>query len=596
MNKSKQFTISERKIYDYWYEVFLEILNNSRSSTSRVIDFSKLTEALESTPDEVLQAFIACQGFLTLNEQELDRFASLVESLGEEYALHAQAWRVMREQERKLWTLVEQSLDELIGKQFPLSTILAHTITWLEEERWRLGFEENAEEARLAPVYNTFMLLYLSRIHDADSKIDEVDLVSQLGAGAHGVSAYLLSTIRHWRKYYDGIVQLYCFDRTIYLTKESDGISLNQSAPDYDQWRKDGDRYIRVKDSYYTLISDSRPDTVAFIMDDFCFSKEEIDKYTCLEVYIERRQQTYTNELRQRRKKGVTWLQAYTETAYTYQRGGIDIYPFELHSQASFVKLMEYACFDKPHKYDQWFRDLCFELSDSFEFNRFRPLAYHVLDRPFLSVGAKIYFVPMLFLAECDWILRAPMKLMSRINGDNHKRKEYSRALEETLHNRLRDSLQLEKTKWIDQEYFGKGNGDIDIFLEDEETTLLIQVKCSNIRTELRELYAEKLQSEAKAYKQLNEAEQYLRNNPENKIWQLNPNKQVVKWLVSTSLELGADAPDGLQKVSYLELLFSLYYFEGVGRKGTLRELIQMMKPEAVLCEGEGIKIPLVYC
>jgi len=97
-------------------------------------------------------------------------------------------------------------------------------------------------------------------------------------------------------------------------------------------------------------------------------------------------------------------------------------------------------------------------------------------------------------------------------------------------------------------------NGDVDIFVEDSETLLFIQLKRSHFRLTLKDAYYESINSDKKAASQLNNAELFLKTP--NTIYTVS--KKPIKWIVSTSCEGIAENINECKKVNYFEVLNAL--------------------------------------
>ena len=97
--------------------------------------------------------------------------------------------------------------------------------------------------------------------------------------------------------------------------------------------------------------------------------------------------------------------------------------------------------------------------------------------------------------------------------------------------------------------------GDTDVILHNNETVLLIQTKRTAFRLDSKSAYYESLQTDSKAIKQLNDSEKYF--NSDNPIFNLK-NRNVVKWVVSTSFEGTNNVIDSCRKISYFDIINTL--------------------------------------
>ncbi|MCD4664243.1 MAG: nucleotidyl transferase AbiEii/AbiGii toxin family protein [Bacteroidales bacterium] len=97
-------------------------------------------------------------------------------------------------------------------------------------------------------------------------------------------------------------------------------------------------------------------------------------------------------------------------------------------------------------------------------------------------------------------------------------------------------------------------NGDVDIIIEDKNTTLYIQLKRTYFRLTPKDAYYESINTDRRAAQQLNDAEVYL--SKKNDI--LIPKHKPVKWIVTTSYENILADIDGCKKVNYFDILSAL--------------------------------------
>jgi len=118
-------------------------------------------------------------------------------------------------------------------------------------------------------------------------------------------------------------------------------------------------------------------------------------------------------------------------------------------------------------------------------------------------------------------------------------------------------------------------DGDVDLIVEDDNISLLIQVKRSSLRTSLPEYWNEKISAELKAAQQLNDAEVFIANNPN--FYPLK--KKVIKWMVSSSFEGLNEVIDGCRKVNYFELITFLRQ----NPERNLQELISFFEEDKYL-------------
>lgn len=587
-------------------------------------------------PKECLLVLKAQKAFLTCDEPTFERLVAVAKT---EASLerHAYAWRAIRQKESELWRQVEVACEQLQKQSLRLEQLLAGVLLWLEEQRWQSGFEEGFVESKLSLVYSNFVTLYLPKVVTDKTVINEGELLglfysgdlATLLQGANNLNelqlraavAPLFEAISAWREYYDGIVLLYCFDETSYLIQQDGNVYLTQDQADYTRWAYDGCRYQALKNAYHSFVNESGEAqnpihlsqiATGVLLEDSCFNRDTIDFYQSLQAWCSRRKETHTNALKGLFDQGIpscslAWL---TLAHQAHQAEGIDVFPYEIHSKGSFNELMQYAL-DSDKDYCDWLKKLSFEVKASFQFDRFKPMAYDVYTKPFIRLGGDTYFCPMIFLSDADWFWRSLTIEMDLLNRERKnkkvfqtmavdRQKEHSQAMEQCLYNRLREFLPETATLKLlgENESFkvdGNYHGDVDIFVADEETTLLIQLKASSPRLDLEQAFNERIQSERKAYAQLNKAEKYLATTPENNIWEMNPNTRCVKWLVSTSLEGVNRAVSKCNKVSYFDLLtlLELLTYQGKQKCVSIAELVRLLEEDTILQNFYGDTLPI---
>lgn len=106
----------------------------------------------------------------------------------------------------------------------------------------------------------------------------------------------------------------------------------------------------------------------------------------------------------------------------------------------------------------------------------------------------------------------------------------------------------------FDQKTVGQIDGDADLILHDEQTVILMQLKRSKQRLNMKDIYLDTIQNNARAAVQLNKAHHFFEENPS--FFDLK-NRTVHKWIVSTSFEQTLHTFDSCLKVSYQELVHS---------------------------------------
>lgn len=536
------------------------------------LDPEVLTQKFAEDPQLFLYAAKTTKSFLLMPDDAFAQLCQVVLAGSEPCRLEVRAWERIRATERELWQKVEAKHSLLSKQRLPWADVLLATVFWLEYVRWTMGFDTGVEEGKLRAIYQTFVSLYLPTecsSQDVSPQDIHTRYLNILREGEQSANQLikavnpLLAAIDLWRKYYDGIVMLYCFDRTSYIEEEFDKIYLCQSKEDYTAWAQDGDRYKAIK-NYYGLDSDEQlpQATRSLFKDAGLTNKPRLDFYYNMASCCACCRENYTE-----------WLIPFCllsdsspiramQTLFAPdQLRGYDILPYGLHTQESFDELMNYALQPEEQDFSHYLKRLSFEVRENFEFDRFKPFAYDVYKKPFIKLGENTYFSPMIFFAGIDWTIQALANELDYLNSDSNKpsrkqeQREQSKFLEEVLFKAIREEIKTITKVGSEEDLrkaLGKHNGDIDLFFEDKNTTLLVQVKGSKLRLDQETACCERDQSEQKAYEQIRKAEAYLPNT------EFKPQGKIVRWVVSTSFEGINRKPNddnGINKVNYFELL-----------------------------------------
>lgn len=583
---------------------------------SERLDLEGLRQKLGQDPQGALCEIRASKSFLRMADDAFERLCQVVSEDSEQCRLEARAWKRIRAQERAYWQEVEAEFSLLCEKPLPRVDVLLGVVLWLEDARWRVHFQEGFEEGTLRAIYQTFVSLFLPA-ECSSSDVSPEDMctryINTLEGGEASVAQLvdavdpLLAAIASWREYYDDVVMLYCFDHTSYVEEAPDGIYLCQSQEDYTAWAKDGSRYQAIKNYYYTIGKGQLPEATQQLLLDAGLTKgNSLAFYRHMALWSGHRKETYTNRLQSFRLLDESSpLEAMKVLFAVDQMEGRDTFPYELHTKESFNHLFNCAVSSEGQYYFKWLRRLAFKFDKEFEFCRFKPFAYDVYKKPFVQLGSDSYFSPMIFFADIDWCIQALSNELDYLNSNRsdkagrnnskksplQKQREQSKLLEQLLFKAIQRTVKT-ITKFASEEalrkVLGQGNGDIDLFFEDEHTSLLIQVKSSSLRLDLERAHYERVQSEQKGYEQLAKAESYLINTDT----EFKPQKKIVRWLVSTSFEGINRKPDdinGINKVNYFELLAILR----LEQPSSLDGLIEMVNSDYVLTNCLGQELPV---
>ncbi len=605
-------------------DVIFNYLNETNSISKELVVF--LCIYFEDT---LIQVIRTSQYFLKCSDEQF-KYLELAElSTQETYQKHLRVWKHFRREEQKLWQAIEMEMPKVLS--LDIADVLANVIHSFESIRFHKDSSEQEFDI-YANYYNLFIELYLSRSNKKLSDTKSVLMVNEKEQYNNPLDK-IFETIKQRDTFLSGIVDVYSFDKTSKLKEEKGQLYLNQSAKDYYQWKLDGYRYKHCKASYIlansinnkfdtskgkekiddVINTDVRifQESIQNIFQDLClsdsetFEKENLFKkiYIGMLAYTRNRFYRYQCFLDELRHNHNTWYEAYKEifkvngqkfrtysphmniggekdldfisSMLDYANFNYQIYPYILYSKNDLFYFTSYALNsykgDENMIIEEMFNELTYTPKKK-TFNRFR-VTYNVYQSPFISVGEDIYFCPQMFLANMDFFYPGINRAI-RHNDKSRNRREACRRQEKYL-----AEIFEEKGYTVNQpskQEVDQMKGDVDIFVEDGETSLFIQLKRPYLRTTLEEQYAESINPDQKAFKQLNDAEKYILEH--KKPWQVN--HKPIKWLVSTSFERINQKVDSCNKINYFDLLFALRH----SQKGTpLKKLIEFLEQDILL-------------
>lgn len=241
------------------------------------------------------------------------------------------------------------------------------------------------------------------------------------------------------------------------------------------------------------------------------------------------------------------WQGAYMKLFENEKNNSNKNYPFLLMSNDEYSDINSRVCSIMSTK--DIINLFSFGIDKSKEFNRFN-IGYSVWDKPFIRIGDKL-FCPMMFFANNDWFYAFAQAGIKNLNHDSNvgERKRTSELMEQSLGDRLSEKGWAVKV--INNKDANKINGDVDVIVEDESASILIQLKRTYFRLNDKDIYYESLYPDGKASQQLNDAEAFLKLD--NEVHKLKHDP--LKWIVTTSYENVLSEINGCTKVNYFDLL-----------------------------------------
>lgn len=538
-------------------------------------------------PQVFIQAVRVNQVFL--KHDRIENLTAIV--FGNEFRLHQKVWQKIFEIEIQHWNGIQIELQSVL--QLSIEEILSHCIIWLETNR----FNDNSQRTigHLASVYSFFIELVLTNKDCKEIRVKKSDEFYKPFFEVFGASfkdkkiidnssvAKLLIRISNWVNFKEYVVSPYSFDLNIEPAQQNELVLFNTMPESFYKWILNGVRY-EVNQLNYILYGSSFSEhlekegltkipgktqndidrnrslsgfkwATLLMLFDIGFKSFKIGnlKIECekllrpLITYSFNRLNRYETSLKAHSKSSNNWSEAFMKL--TSESIAMDIRkdPYFLMTTGEYKQLNEEALSELPEdSTNEVIQLFSFDTGKKYEFNRFK-YQYDVWHKPFMKIG-DFLFCPMMFFASNVWFYSFTQAALSQ---------QTQRRETQEMENHLGELLKQKGWKvkvTNDEESKSMGIGDVDIFVEDENTLLFIQLKRTYFRLDLKDAYYESCNTDAKAAKQLYEAEKYLSQS--NQIYELKykPNK----WIVSTSFENIGENINDCHKVNYFELLNAL--------------------------------------
>ena len=544
---------------------------------------SKLTSKFPQTFVKAIrinQVFLKTDRIENLNSVQLDS----------KYQLHQKLWKKVFEIEQSQWNEIETELRSV--SIYSLNDILNHCIIWLETNRFNDSSQQSIHH--LASVYSFFVELVLSKYPEKNQDILNEDKFFKQFLETF-TSTYkdkrkieesavskLLIRISHWINFKEHVISPYSFDLNIEPIQEKELVFFNSTPEAYYKWRVNGVRY-EVNQLNYLLrgnefveyleqnnltkipgktakdiqlnrnLASSKWATLLLLDDLACESFQignsriESEKLLSqLLTYSFNRLSRYENSLKIHSESSQSWSDSFMKLTFQSIATDIRREPFFLMTESDYKQLNKEALTQMPEHFTAEVLQLfIYRPSTKCEFNRFHQ-RYDVWQKPFSKIG-DFLFCPMMFFASNIWFYSfAQAALLQKTQ----------RSETQKMETHLGDLIKQKgwNVKVINDEETEELIGDVDIFVEDKDTLLFIQLKRTYFRLDLKDAYYEAINTDTKAAKQLNEAENYLQQP--NSIYTVN--HKPVKWIVSTSFEKIGEKTNGCFKVNYFEFLNAL--------------------------------------
>lgn len=534
-----------------------------------------------------------------------ERLSKLLKiELPEEFEVHQKVWKWLREEDAKIWNRVLTLWDGI--KTDSLSNHLINMLIWLEQRY----FEDDSDQhlQQLSIVYNCFVNLLMEQFESSELDVTEDKFYQNFHDSVfrrkENPLAVVLNELNDWVSFNESVTAQYCYDLNIYPVWKNEKLSGFEyvSKKVHENWQRDGESYQVNRFNYdwdaneivdyleeegemdFNMTPENywiNKETTIKIwksqlllndlkLDHFVLRGREVNTVEVLHSivpYSMNRRYRYTSVLEKYQSIFHKWEQAYYKVIEENATKNIDAEPYFLMSRKEYVELNLNVIKETSAEVMEDLIDLFGSQKKWGSFNR-HSFNYDVWNRPFFRIG-EMLFCPMLFFAKNDWFYAFAQTAIQNLNQkyNSVERKRTAILMEEYLGELF--SKKGWSVKVITDQETSKMEGDIDVFVEDEGTQLLIQLKRTYFRTTLKDAFYESVQSDRKAAQQLNDGVDFLKTD--TSIFQLK--SEPVKWIVSTSFENVLTHIGGCLKVNYFDLIWMLRNEEF----GSLRKLIDKM-------------------
>ncbi len=264
----------------------------------------------------------------------------------------------------------------------------------------------------------------------------------------------------------------------------------------------------------------------------------------------------YANPMRKIMSKGFNWLDSYN---YLVQKAldnkSLIPLPYIYFKEEDLKGIFrENGISLIPIEEEGLKNNFTFQFSKNIIFNPFHQ-PNMVMETPFLKIG-DFLLAPVCFIAKNRWFYSAAQKALALYSNKKSNRKalkETSSEMEKLLANEF--EYKGFQVKVINDKQSGQIDGDIDIFVNDGKTQLLIQLKRTRFKLDLAADYKEKLEVDLKASWQINAGIESIQENTSLGFEIMENHK---RWIVTTSNERLITEIDGCLKVNYFDLLWAL--------------------------------------
>jgi len=617
---SKKSWLEEKAITQYFWESFCiecpeRVFSGETSKTvlnwylkDPASTFHPLNELLVNNyPDNFIESIKRNRSFL--DEVFLEQISDYEWS--EKHSIDIKAFAKLRKDHVIKQKAIQKHWDDI--KQLDLPEILSCIIHWIDVKFYADCSETNREKLR--QVFNYALSFVLTKkkmkVIPTEKEFSTTFLEIIRSNKTKQVDPFL-NNILDWLNFETTELSSYCFDDNFIAESTTHGVTFKfKSEEDYESWKRDGERYYVNASRYFAkaLQIYNYEDEEGLL--NIPPGKSEQDKETNHKLYVQNwksqlflqdlhvrnllskegaihvskalgalnsystnRRVRYVEPMEAAMKSGQTWYNSFLSTIKSFEINEAPNLPlpFMFISRDDLTNIYKYSIpgltEDDVHHLIEHFS---FEMNDKWEFDPFN-ISLSILETPFVIFG-NFVFASTSFFAVNDWFYSIAQRILNLYNKRDNatERNETATEMEIALGQKFEDKGW--NVKIISAAETNAINGDIDIFVDDSITQLLIQLKRTRLKLDLASNYIDSMETDLKAAGQLNEAVISIRNGAISSV-KIMPNHK--KWIVTTSFEGTLKQIDGCTKVNYFDLLWAL----NQGKFTSLDELREFIKTD----------------
>lgn len=569
---------------------------------------SKLEETLvETYPDSFVKAIKRNRAFI--DNTSLNRIKSYKWS--EQFSADVLAWTELNKEHHRLQNEIAKAWDAI---QLKNETTLLSAVVYCIDNRFLKNYTD-ANNETLRQVYNYALTYSFSKFKKGtpvnEGQFDEEFIRVVDSPEIIKVEAFL-DMVADWIHFESTVLSSYCFDDNFYASLRDGLLYFDfNSGEKYETWKRDTERYLVNNKRYFVEAIQiyNYQEEVGEL--DIPSGRNKVDENINHALYIKNwqsmnflqdlsirnlifkgrsvhfskfliglmsfainRKFRYVEPMRNSINQGANWLKAYTSNLQkaNNEGGSNSPMPYIYLTQNELVDIYKYAI---PELEEAEIQDLINHFSYTLKCGgRFNPfeISYSVIESPFLKLGDYV-FTPTSLFGTNEWFYSIAQRSLGVYANKFHmKERTYTaEAMEFALGEKFKKHSW--NVKVIAPQEASKIDGDIDLFINDGKSQLLIQLKRTKFKLDLASDYKDALETDLKASGQLNEAVDFLKMNPIDGL-EILPNHE--KWIVTTSFEGLHSVIDGCLKVNYFDLIWALKHI----KFGSISELIEYINTD----------------